>query len=210
MLVGVGFTAGCQPLGFAAYVLGADGKVKAAYKLEARKTVVLVDDPSDPAKLPSPQLNNLIAGRVGDRLVEEGVLQREDLVPADRVSHLAAEEADFGAWPIDRVGHAVGAEQVVYVLITGFSVSESGAIYEPVAEARVKVIEAKTGDRLFPPPEVGAGAPVRTERSIAAMENATSTTHLIVARRLGETLARDVARLFHKYRKAQTGDRLSG
>lgn len=202
--------AGCQPVGFLAYAIGAEGKVKAAYKLEARKTLVLVDDPSEPAKLPSPQLQNLIAGRVGDRLVAEGVLDRADLIPANRVSQLAAEEADFGQWPIDRVGRAVGAKQVVYVLITGFGVSDNGAIYQPTAEARVKVIDAATGDRLFPDAQAGSGHPVRTQRSYESMDNATPTTDLIVARRLAETLARDVARLFHKYREERVGDRLAG
>jgi len=194
--------AGCQPVGFLAYVIGGEGTVERVHKLDKRPTVVLVDDPSEPGLLPSPQLTNLIAGRVGDALVREGVLKEAQVVAANRVSRLAAEHMDFEDWAIDRVGLEVGAEQVVYVLVTGFTVSQGGAVYEPAATVRVKVMDAETGRRLFP---ARGSHPVATKLRLQPMENATATTDLIVARRLGEALARDVARLFHKWQPEPAG-----
>jgi len=195
---------GCALVGWAADVVGGGQKIPPAFTLADRPTLVMVDDPTN--KLPTVDLPNLIAGRVGNRLVERQAIGRANLMPAVRVSQLAADHADFTTWPIDRVGREAGAQQVIYAVVQQFQLVDASQIYQPVAEVRVKVIDVPSGQRLYPP--TGAGHPVSVEQFYRSMDGSTRATETVLARRLAEELAVNIAKLFHEHLPAQPGERL--
>ena len=53
---------------------------------------------------------------------------------------------------ISKVGELVGAEQVIYVDVEQFALTYDGVTPDPKAIARVRVLDLKTGKRVFPDP----------------------------------------------------------
>lgn len=198
-------TAGCEVAGVVADVVGGGGQVDAVYELPDRPTLVLVDDPAN--RLPRHHLADIIAGRIGDALKNNDIV--EQVVPTTMAGSLEQRHDDFDRWPIDKVGQHAGAQQVIYVLVQAFSLRDE-AIYRPTARVHVKVIDAASGARLFPPARHEHGYPVARQQQYTHMDGATATTEQLLGRRLAETLARDIGRLFHPYPKPQPGERLPG
>ncbi len=197
---------GCAVAGVITDVVAGGKTIHAVYEPPDRPTLVLVDDPGK--RLTHPDLANLIAGRVGDGLKEHQVV--EQVVPTTMVASLREREADFDTWPIDQVGRHAGAQQVIYVLVQEFVLSESPGVYRPQARAFVKVIDVDTGARLYPPPRAEQGHPVATQQSYRDMSGATATTQTLIARNLAETLGRNIAKLFYDHRAPEPGDKLPG
>ncbi len=204
---------GCQSAGFVAQVFGKN-QVPAVYALEDRPTLVLVEDAGE-ADLTTPDLAGLIAGRIGQQLESANVVSK--VIPFNDFTRLKADTPAFSTdpkkWNIARIGRELGAEQVVYVAIQRWRLSEEGVIYRPYAEARVKVIDAAADTRRFPPAadQYGSsGHPVITQESYGSMDGASQTTHMIVARRLADAVAREVAWLFYEHKLPEPGDKLPG
>jgi len=197
---------GCALLGWAADVVEGGKPVKPVYQLQDQPTVVMIDDPTN--KLPTVDLPNLIAGRINDRLVDEQVIDESNMVAANRISQLAADHSAFKTWPIDKVGKEAGAQQVIYVLVKQFMLSDESQMYRPVAQVRVKVIDVASGQRLYP--ATGDGHPVAVEQFYKSMDGANRSTQTIIARRLAEELAREIAYLFYEHLPPQPGERLPG
>jgi len=195
---------GCALVGWAADVVEGGRTIKPVYILEDRPTLVMVDDPAN--KLPTVDLPNLIAGRIGNRLVDQQVISEANFVPAVTVSRLAADHADFKTWPIDRVGREAGAEQVVYVVIQQFTLTDASQMYRPIAESRAKVIDVPSGQRLYPGAE--QGHPVGVEQFYRSMDGSNQATETVLARRLAEELAFNISLLFHEHLPDQPGSRL--
>jgi len=196
---------GCgEMLGVMTNAFAGPRKIPARYEPAARTTVVFVDDPGQ--RLPGVDLPGLIAGRVADRLVEKTAI--EQVIPPRRIDRLRGSASDFSRWPIDRVGAEVEAEQVLYIQITDFELSESDAIYRPTGKVRVKWIDATTGQRLWPDRAAHEhGLAVTTRQQYRHMEGAGAMTESILSRELAEMIAADVAGLFHERRAPETGSR---
>ncbi len=201
-----GLAGGCQVAGVVADVVSGGGSIDAVYEPTDRTTLVLVDDPG--RRLSGGDLSGLIAGRIRDALIEEKVV--EHVVPTTMVQNLRQQHDNFSQWPIDKVGQHAGAEQVIYVAVEHFQLTEAGAIYRPRAAVRVKVIDVASGARLFPSPRVDRGYPVQVEQHYRDMSGATPTTESLLSRDLAEHLAAAVAKLFYKHKPPQTGDQLPG
>ncbi len=196
---------GCNAIGVVADAIAGPPRVDAVYDLPKAKTVVLVDDPGD--LLPTRDLPNRIAGRVGDELVAQ---KRVTQVIGPRViNDLAAGNPDFDTWALDKVGRRVGADQVVYVVIQSFVLTENNEVYEPQATATVKVLDVDSSKRLFPVSEPNGHVVVATERPVPR-DGASSKTDGIIARRVADALADKVAKLFYDHRLPDVGERLPG
>lgn len=207
MLIGLGCSlGGCAIAGWTADVIASGTPIKPVYDLADRPTVVMVDDPTN--KLTTYDLSNLIAGRVGDALVREKVIERANMVAANRISQIAADNSAFRTWPIDKVGKEAGAEQVIYVVIQQFDLADDSGTYRPVAEARVKVIDVPSGQRLYP--NAREGHPVGVQQFFQAMDGSNRSTEAILGRRLAEELAVEIGYLFHEHLPPQQGSKLPG
>lgn len=201
----IALIAGCgETTGLITQAFTGPPKIDARYEPDDRATVVFVDDPAH--RLPGIDLPGLIAGRVGDRLEREAEIQR--IISPTRIDRLQADESEFASWPIDRVGREVDAEQVLYILVTGFELTESDAIYRPTATVRIKWVDAASGQRFWPSrADHPDGYPLTTQQEYRNMQGASAMTESIIGRELAEALAGDVAKLFYKHRARDVGER---
>lgn len=204
---------GCETAGFIASVF--DKNLQPALFTPAdQPTLVLVEDAPQPV-LDQPDLAGLIAGRVAQILIEQKVITK--FTDSGAVAELRARTPDFDTepakWNIARIGREVGAQQVLYISIQEFGLTEEGVIFRPRATVRVKFVDAQSGQRLFPPAadQYGSsGHPITTQRNYGSMDGASQATQVILARRLAEDIAQDIARLFYEHTPPEPGERLPG
>ena len=192
--------AGCQLPGLLINNLP-QGRIPAAYEPPNRPTVVLVDDPG--RVLPSMQFTGLIAGAVESELKRSEAITR--FIPPHRVDTLRMNNNDFASWSIAHVGQRLGAEQVIHVRVGRFDLNSVPEMYRPIAAARVKVIDAETGRRMFPHPN-------RPPRNVAVKmayrsrnNSDTPAARTVLARRLADRLGEEVANLFHDHEPNRVG-----
>lgn len=199
--------AGCQAAGYVAQVVGGGEKIEARYEPLDRPTLIMVDDSMENPRLPTRELGMLIADRVGGMLVDKQVLS--SYIEPTRVARLAADDPDFHKRSIVDIGKQLGAEQVIYIGMDAFYLTEDGHMYQPFAQAHVKVIDtAGDGARLFPADADGLA--VAVQQSYRSMEGATATTHRIISERLAEEFAEKIAKLFFEHKAPEPGQRLPG
>lgn len=194
---------GCEIWGFLAS--GFDPKmVPARHELLDQPTLILVDDPQQ--RLGGTTRPAVVANRLAYELTQQEVLTR--IVSQQELADLAAELGDaFAATPVDAVGRALGAAQVIYIYVEDVSLRQGPAVLQPRADVRVKVIDAAASQRLFPAPQAGADL----DRGYLVVTELPATTELDEARvqrpailhKLADRAGIDVARLFHKHRREQ-------
>ncbi|MAE60497.1 MAG: hypothetical protein CMJ49_03970 [Planctomycetaceae bacterium] len=191
---------GCAPIGYVAQIFDGN-KIPAMYELPDRATAVLIDDPT--SALPDSSIQNLLGGRIGQELTEHEAIA--DLTAPRLIDELRHNHGDFNEWPIDKIGMRAGADQVVYVLIERFNLSDEQRTYRPVYSMRVKVVDAASGRRLFPAGDAG-GYRVASELFFKQeLSGGTDSTRRVVARRLAEHAAVDVAKLFYEHAEREPG-----
>ena len=208
-LIVVASMSGCEIPGYVANVIVGPKKIPAVYEPVNRPIVVFVDDPAD--RLPSRELGNLLAGRIGEDLVAQGVI--EQVIPPIMVERLKAANTDFAKWPVDKVGQQVGAQQVLYVLVQDCQITEDNLIYRPTIAVRVKMIDVETGARMFPAAAstlAADGQPVVHSTVYRDMAGATASTKAVLMRDLMESAAVTISKLFYKHPAPDAGDNLPG
>lgn len=199
--------AGCQLFGFMAQSVAGGKKIKARYEPSDIKTVVFIDDPTN--KLPSVALAGDMARKIGTELVEQRVLSAPNVVPTVQLDELRNNERDFAAWPIDRVGAKLEAQQVIYVLVNQFHYSNPNRENRPSLEVQVKVVSTKDGRRLWPT-DGSDGAPLMTFLWVKNFEttDVQRSLELLVGRQLVEEAAVTVAKLFYEHEPKPIGQGL--
>lgn len=151
-LVLTGVLGGCNIIGPASYLVSGPEKVPAAYTLNPElTTVVFVDDPL--SVFPSRDARLAVGQACEEQLLNEKYVK--DMIQSRQVlQHLRGEKRTEPV-SIAKVGQALGAKVIIYALVTRFGLSSDGQTYSPTASMDVKVVDAVTGERLFPAP----GAP---------------------------------------------------
>ncbi len=196
--------AGCVPMGYLASGFDAQ-QVPARYSLADRPTLVLVDDPAGRFRIPG--ASAVAAGRIGFDLRERGVLAH--VVDQQEVADLTTELGErYGRTPVDAVGRALGAEQVIYVYVDMVSLHQEPGMLRPQAQVYVKVIDAAASRRLFPSSEADTGALDRGYLVAAALPPRTQladhrTQVPATLTDLADRTGAEVARLFYKHRRDQ-------
>lgn len=195
---------GCEAPAFVvASVTGSD-KIPAVYTLQDRPTLVMVDDPNN--LMGNPMLSGIIAANTAHHLRENGALSAK-IVPEKELAALKVKlGSDYVKTPIDEVGRAVGAEQVIYASINNAALQAAPGLYRPVATLEVKVIDAVTGERLYPepPPIHEPSAPTRGRTLQVQVETEsimpdTAGTDAMLARKLAEEIGLQIAQLFYEH-----------
>lgn len=193
---------GCEGVSFIAQAF--DDKVKPEFEPDEDKPLlVLVDDST--LALDDPSLPTFVAALIGQQLVQEKAVKT--VIPPEKIAAYAQQRADnFRRTPIDQVGRDLGAEQVIYVNLIKAGLNMEPGVVRPDATAKVRLIDAKTGQRLFPLniPD-GRTVNVAIKARPATGENMRGES-TVIRRELAQRLARDVARLFHKYKPRQPGE----
>jgi hypothetical protein len=194
-LLALGLSAGgCYAVGSILHVAFGAPAVDAKFEPPKQPTLVLVenylDQDADAAD------GDVVARTVGDKLHEHAELE---VVNPDKIVPLRTEQAaTFHEMSIPAVGRAVGAKQVVYVNLveSESSADPTGAAVHATATARVRVVDATTGDVLWP-----KGQPKGWELS-AKMEYDTSDSPRKQEMR-GELLSQlsdEISKLFYKWK----------
>lgn len=198
--------AGCNILGPAGYFLVGPEKNPALHTLERdRPTVVFIDDRGSRVPTRSARLR---MGEAAERtLLDRGQLR--DVISSQSVLSVVAREQYNRPMGIAEIGQAVGAEVVIYAAVEHFSLSPDGQMYAPRSAMRVKVVDAVSGERLWPGEEqewhrfsVEIPARTGTEPRGAA---ARSEAELDLAQRTGVALANVFARHDRRQSESRVG-----
>lgn len=154
---------GCNIVGPAMIMIEGPGEVKAAYKLDpTKKTVIFVDDPAN--KIAQRRIRSQIGTVAQDTLLQKKLVRegnmidtRAALAVADRGLGAGSESSVSGGGSgskllsVTEIGEAVGAEVLVYVLITRFDVISDNPDFAPTSTIDVKIFDVTTHSRLWPP-----------------------------------------------------------
>lgn len=178
-------------------------KVSAAYTLPAGKSlVVFVDDRANRA--PRRSLRDVVAREAESTLISKKVVAADRVFPSAAATRASLGETYNQPLSIAEIGRRVGADLVLYVEMTGFSISQDGVTLSQSAGAQVKIIDAATGERLFPAEQSGYPANVRLPGGGSApTEMAQRARH---EQALATALGAQIARLFFSHER----DALSG
>ena len=185
--------AGCNAIGVAAYAASGGAKVPPEYKLQNRATLVLVENYENPEvfTVPAERLGRNITGELTDSKVAT-------FIDPEKASDLkSADPTDFRKMDIPAVGRAVGARQVIYVNLVKFTTDSplGGDRFVGKAEARVKVVDANTGQTIWPLDSSG-GRDIKYETKVTQGIDDTNLT--IVQDQLCQTFGEKIAKLFHE------------
>jgi len=204
---------GCAGWGFLANAATGGSRVPARHTLEPTATLIMVEDPEGRFDLPG--LTRHVATSTRFYLKQHTELTDQQLLPVRRLAEVRASLGeDYGATPIATVGQQAGAKQVIHVLVRSVRLQYGGAIYQPRAEVSVRVIDAATGDRLFPAGQEqieGAnadGATVTSELRSKQTQPSGRGNATLIFRELAKRIGRDVARLFYAHREKPAGHQI--
>jgi hypothetical protein len=201
--------AGCNIAGPVAYFVGGPPSVNAEYKLPDRPTVVYVDDRANTIGTNAPAIRRAIAEKVSEDLMVKKLVTTT-ISPRDAMGVVATSDRHGELMPIDAIGRAVGAEQIIYVQMLSFSGTSDGATPRPTAVCRVRVIDVVERKRLFPPPdsqEASRLLEVNTREVDPAMLRS-AASRLKVYQALADETGEQIAKLFYKHEIKELGGSL--
>ena len=190
---------GCNVLGAMAYKFSGSPTIKARYAMPREKTLVVVENYHNPALL------RLEADAVARHLTQELKLHEVAPVvdPNEAEAHRQDQGSGYGKMPIDAIGRALGAKQVIYVDLDRFDVlgTVGSDLLAGQAAARVRVV-GERGNVLWPT-DSASGFPVNVK--VDPQPVAPGTGDTVVRRKLHGDLADRIAKLFHDW-KADSAD----
>ncbi len=200
----------CNIVGPAAYLIGGQTKVDAQYALSDRPTVVFVDDPNN--LLPDRSLRRLIGDKVSQELMVRNLVTTT-ISPADALA-VAGRERFGEQMPIDAIGRAVGAEQVVFIDMVSFSLTPDNVTPRPVGACQVKVIDVTNRERLFPTPDGefrgSSGYPVQVAmRQISLDRYRTTSSRRSIREQLANEIADQITKVFYRHVPDELGSHLN-
>lgn len=157
-VVGVAFAGGCNIVAPFYLLIHGPEKVQAQYDLPRdRPTVIFIDDRG--SHLPRRALRLKIGQDAEKVLLSSGKLK--DVISTQSAMGAASQDRAGEPLPIAEIGRAVGAEVVIYATVDQFTLSPDGGAFAPVAQLRVKVLDAAADQRLWPAEPTGYVLSVR-------------------------------------------------
>ncbi|MEQ8318309.1 MAG: hypothetical protein RIE77_05055 [Phycisphaerales bacterium] len=152
LLVLVLLSAGCNIVAPIAVLVHGPPKVPAEYRLDRQRSVaVVIDDPD--SVVPSMGFRRVMLSSVQERLAS-GAKIREVIDARDTMAVLQRDSAQE-RMSLAEIGRAIGAEQIVWARVEGFSLAAPTGEYRPNARLRVKVIDVSANEKAWPdePPQ---------------------------------------------------------
>ena len=176
---------GCNIVAPVAYAVHGPGKVRKVTTLDDTLTyVIFIDDPS--SKIASRRLRGTIADTAQETMLKKGVVK--NMIDGRGALAGTAKERFGEKLSIEEIGQSVGADVVIYGLLTSFSMSGEVGGFTPNATLQVKIIDSKTGDRIWPQGEASI-FPLYVTLPQKPGQAPTSTSQLYTAQ---EALAKQV------------------
>ena len=194
------WTTGCNVLTPVAYAIHGPEKIMPAYTLEKNlKTVIFVDDPS--SRVMQRRLRFSIADRATKELLAKRVLV--DMIDPRGVLTAASNERHGEQMSISDLGKTVGADIVIYAVVTEFSLSPETGSYIPQAGLRVKIIDVAAGERVWPSDEMGQLINIQIPQRPGTSPTGPADK-LQVEQQLAERVGLGLAQLFYKHELPET------
>jgi len=199
-MLGLAVAAGCTIIGVAAAKLSPPPEIPPQYVLANEPTLLLVENFNNPASL-------RIQGDALCRAIFEDLKVNNvaPLVDPDDAAALRRRDVEaYRKMPLDQIGAAVGANQVIYVDLESFEVSHALAseLYGGAAMARVRVV-GSNGEVLWPSDSAG-GYPVSVK--LNPRPAARPLSEDATRQQLGADLSQKIGRLFHKWTAEPTDE----
>ncbi len=189
------YIAGCNVITPVAYAIHGPEKVLALYEPDPEKsTVIFVDDPS--SQLAQRRLRYQIADEASRRLMSKEVIP--DMLDSRPILNAATKERYGERASITELGRGVGADVVIYAVVTDFSLSPQDGTFVPVANMRVKVIDTASGQRMWPDTEAGYLLDVRIQQR-ASLLNDGDNGRLAIQSELASRAGLGLAQMFYKH-----------
>ncbi len=187
---------GCNILRPLAYFFSPPHIQKAEYKLTQGPLLVLIDSAH-------PEQDNPVFDRALHEQLVEVFRERKvnaQVVPLESVLRLRQQNPDFARWSVPRVGHSLGAEQVLSIRVERLQLLETpgSPVISPETVCRVRVFSAdelSDKTRLWPPAAERDGREITCHRP--PQEAADAATIDTEAAKLGKDAAQLVATPFY-------------
>lgn len=191
---------GCNVIAPVAYAIHGPEKINPVYTLpEGATYVVFVDDPS--SKVAVRRLRYTISDTATHELLEKRVLT--DMLEPRGIIGAASKEHHGDRMSISELGKSVGADFVIYALVTKYSLSPEAGSYLPQATLRVKVIDVAKGGRVWPEAEFGHPMEIQIPQ-IPGQSPLTSADRLGVEEQLALRAGKGLAQLFYRHEITET------
>lgn len=202
-LAGAGLAAGCNVVAPIAYAIHGPGNVEAVHTLDEKQTVVyFIDDPS--SKIAQRRLRYTMADVASQTLLDKKVVL--DVLDSRTILAAATKERHGDRMSITELGQAVGADIVIYAVVTNFSLANEGNTFVPSTSMRVKIIDVAEGVRVWPAAESGYLVEVRLPQrpgTTALEEDNRLQTETALAEKAGLALAQ----MFYKHEITESATR---
>ncbi len=192
--------AACNIAGPALFLVS-DDRTPAVHELDPKRTaVVFIDDRN--SVLPMRTLRDRIAKAAEAQILKEKLLE-VDLISSDSLQSIIAAERFSRPQSIAQIGRSVGADQVIWATVDTFRLTPDGSTHAPSAILRVKVIDSKTGERLFPV-KAGAGQDpsyvlAMAERNRPTPIPSSNADRIREQQEIADTLGRRLGECFFKH-----------
>lgn len=150
LAAGAGWMGGCNIVAPVYLLVHGPEKNPAVYTLPKEKSaVVVVDDRA--SQIPQRSLRDVIARTAEEHLLTNGAVT--DMIASRNATAVLNRERYGEPMTISEIGQAVHAKVVIYAKIEQFSLTEDQQTMTPLCVAKVRVVDAETGERMFPSAE---------------------------------------------------------
>lgn len=187
--------AGCGWLGAAIYFFRPPVTTKAEFRFKGKVAIVI-------EAVRSHEENPLFSQALYDAFCENLTAAKAaiDAVPLEKFQRLRQDNPDFASWGIQRIGHALGADQVLYIRLARLQFQEfpGAPLIEPRVAASVIVVGVSAPadkPRLWPEAIEGRELSLSRQTRDAADPRALDEE----ATKMGREFAHIIARFFHDY-----------
>eukprot|EP00913_Durusdinium_trenchii_P006282 g5894.t1 len=158
-LLGATLIVGCNIVTPIAYAVHGPGRVKAVHKLDAgATTAIFIDDPSSQVS------QRRVRAQIGQSAQELMLAKKVvvDMIDTRATLNASAGERHGKMLSTQEIGEAVGADVIIWGLLSKFTLSADGVSNLPTASIQIKVMDVATGetwpaDDEFFPLTVGMG-----------------------------------------------------
>lgn len=192
---------GCNYVGAAYVLVHGPEKIPAQVELNPEaKTVILIDDLSN--RVPRRSLRDIIGKSADETLLQEKVIREGQLISSDSARRAAASDSAENRMSAVEVGRKLGAEVIIHVTMTGWTLHREPGIISPAATADVKVLDCVSNARLWPPGEGGYEFRAEMPRRGGDLETTPSQADKARAdAELAKYVGVQIARLFFEHAK---------
>lgn len=194
--------AGCNVVAPVAYAIHGPEKIDPVYTLdEAQSVVIFIDDPS--SKIAQRRLRYAMADAASKALLQKKVVT--DVIDSRTVLTAASKERHGDRMSITELGRAVGADVVIYAVVTNFSITAEEGTFVPTTTMRVKIIDTAAGQRVWPASEAGYLLEVRLPQRPSAFTQ--DRARLNMEAQLAERSGVALAQLFYRHEVTESAAR---